>query len=56
VAATVKCGGTSVRGNIVNVDPTPDKVKLGMKVKLATFSMGADDDGLEAIGFGFEPA
>jgi len=56
VAATVKCGGTSVRGNIINVDPTPDKVKLGMKVQLTTFSMGADDDGLEAVGFGFEPA
>ncbi len=55
VAATVKCGGTSVRGNIINVDPTPDKVSLGMKVRLATYSLGTDDDGLEAVGFGFEP-
>ena len=28
----------------------------GMKVRLATYSMGADSEGTEAIGFGFEPA
>jgi hypothetical protein len=27
-----------------------------MKVKLTTYSLGADDNGLEAIGFGYEPA
>jgi hypothetical protein len=31
-------------------------VTLGMKVKLTTYSLGADDNGLEAIGFGYEPA
>lgn len=56
VAAIVDCGGTSVRGNVINTDPTPEKVSLGMKVRLATYSLGADDDGVEAIGFGFEPA
>lgn len=56
VAGIVKCGGTSVRANIINCDPTPEKVSLGMKVKLATYSLGADDNGVEAIGFGFEPA
>lgn len=56
VASVVDCGGTSVRANLVNVDPTPDAVTLGMKVRLATYSMGADDNGVEAIGFGFEPA
>ncbi len=56
VAAIVDCGGTSVRGNIINTDATPDKVSLGMKVRLATYSLGTDDDGVEAIGFGFEPA
>ena len=55
VASIVDCGGTSVRGNIINCDPTPDKVSLGMKVRLATYSLGADDNGVEAIGFGFEP-
>jgi uncharacterized OB-fold protein len=56
VAAIVRCGNTSVRGNIINCDPTPEKVSLGMKVKLATYSLGTDDNGTEAIGFGFEPA
>jgi len=56
VAAVVDCGGTSVRGNVINTEPDPDHVKLGMKVRLATYSLGTDDNGTEAIGFGFEPA
>jgi uncharacterized OB-fold protein len=55
VAAVSDCDGTSVRGNIINTDPDPDHVSLGMKVKLATYSIGTDDNGTEAIGFGFEP-
>jgi uncharacterized OB-fold protein len=55
VAGVVDCEGTSVRGNVINVDPDPEHVKLGMKVKLATYSMGADEGGTEAIAFGFEP-
>lgn len=56
VSAIVDCEGTSVRGNLINVDPDADHVSLGMKVRLATYSMGADSHGTEAIGFGFEPA
>lgn len=56
VAAVVDCGGTSVRANIINTDPDPQHVKLGMKVRLATYSLGTDDNGTDAIGFGFEPA
>ena len=56
VAAVVDCQGTSVRGNLLNVDPDPEHVKLGMKVRLATYSLGTDDNGVEAVGFGFEPA
>ena len=55
VASIVDCGGTSVRANLVNTSPDPDHVKLGMKVKLTTFPIGADAEGTEAIGFGFEP-
>ena len=55
VSAIVDCGGTSVRGNVINVDPTPEHVTLGMKVKLATYTIGTDDNGTEAIGFGFAP-
>ena len=55
VSAVVDCGGTSARGNIVNVDPDPEHVTLGMKVRLTTTSVGVDDTGVEAVGFGFEP-
>ncbi|MBM3693960.1 MAG: hypothetical protein FJW77_11825 [Actinobacteria bacterium] len=56
VAGVVDCAGTSVRANIVNVEPTPEAVRLGMPVRLAAFPIGADSEGTEAIGFGFEPA
>jgi len=55
VAALVDCDGTSVRGNLINVEPDPEHVTLGMKVRLATQSVGLDDNGTEAVGFGFEP-
>jgi uncharacterized OB-fold protein len=55
VASVVDCGGISVRGNVINTPPDPEHVTLGMKVRLATYPVGTDDDGTEAIGFGFEP-
>ena len=55
VAAVVDCDGTSVRGNLVNVPPDPEHVELGMKVRLTTFPIGSDEQGTEAIGYGFEP-
>jgi uncharacterized protein len=56
VAGVIDCDGTSVRGNVINTSPDPEHVRTGMKVRLATFVVGTDDDGTEAIGFGFEPA
>jgi len=55
VAAVIDCDGTSVRANLVNVDPDPDHVRTGIKVRLTTFPIGVDDQGTEAVGFGFEP-
>ena len=55
VAGVVDCQGTSVRANIINTDPDPEHVSLGMKVRLATYSIGTDEAGTEAVGFGFEP-
>jgi len=55
VAAVVDCAGTSVRANLINVPPDPEHVQLRMKVRLATYVMGTDSAGTEAIGFGFEP-
>ena len=56
VSAIIDCDGTSVRANLVNVEADPEHVKLGMPVKLTTFPIGADEEGVEAINFGFEPA
>jgi uncharacterized OB-fold protein len=55
VAAVVDCDGTSVRGNLLDVEPDDKHVQLGMKVELATTSVGTDDNGIEAVGFGFRP-
>ncbi len=55
VAALVDCGGTSVRANLVDVEPDADHVELGMAVELRTFPIGSDTAGTEAIGFGFAP-
>ena len=49
-------GGGSVKGNLVNVEPDPEHVKLGMPLRMTTFVAGTDDDGTEAVAFAFEPA
>lgn len=49
-------GGGVVKANLVEVDPDPAKIQLGMPVELTTFPAGADDDGTEAVAFGFRPA
>ena len=55
VAGVIDCDGTSVRGNVVNVEPDDQHVTLGMKLRLTTYPMGQDEAGTEAIAFGFEP-
>ena len=56
VSAIVKTGdGTWVRSNVVNCNPTPEAIRLGMSVRLATYPIGSDDDGTEAVAFGYEP-
>lgn len=56
VACVVDCDGTQVRANLTNVEPDPEHVRTGMKVRLTTYSLGEDSDGTEAVGFAFEPA
>jgi len=55
VAGTIDCGGTTVRGNVVNTAPDAEHVQLGMKVRLTTVPVGSDSEGTEAVGFAFEP-
>ena len=49
-------GGGRVKSNIINIEPTPSNVTLGMRVRLATYVTATDDDGNEAVAFGYEPA
>ena len=39
---------------MINTPADPEHVQLGMKVRLATYSLG-EKGGVEGIGFGFEP-
>jgi uncharacterized OB-fold protein len=55
VAAVVDCRGTSVRANLVDVEPDPNHVRTGMAVRLVTVPIGVDEAGVEAVGFGFAP-
>ena len=55
VAGIIDCDGTSVRGNVVNVEPDPEHVSLGMKVRLTTVPVGEDSAGTQAVNFAFEP-
>jgi uncharacterized protein len=48
-------GGGVIKANLHNVACDPDEVPLGGRVQLMTFVAGTDDDGTEAIAFGFEP-
>ena len=52
----IDAGGGVVKANIINTDPTPERITLGMPVRLATFVADTDSQGTEAIAFGFEPA
>ena len=47
--------GTSVLANVVDTEPDPEHVSLGMLVKLTTFAVATDDNGVDAIAFGFAP-
>jgi len=49
-------GGGAVKANVVDVEPDPEHVKLGMRVKLKTFVAGQDGQGTEAVAFGYAPA
>ena len=56
VSAVVRLdGGGAVHTNLVNVEADPEHVRLNMPVRMTTYTAGVDDDGTEAVAFGFEP-
>ncbi len=48
-------GGGVVKANLLNVEPSPEHVRFGMKVRLTTTVAGVDDEGTDAVQFGYEP-
>ncbi len=51
-------GGGTVKGNLINIDPDPDKIDFGMKVKLTyQDALGRKDkEGNSYLSYFFEPA
>ena len=47
-------GGGTVKANLSGVDD-PVHITPQLKVRLHTFVVGVDDDGVEAVAFGFQP-
>src|SRR5262245_23524773 len=48
-------GGGNAKANITNGDlDTPENNKLGAPVRLTTYTVDTDDEGNEAVAFGFE--
>jgi hypothetical protein len=45
--------GTYVKSNLVDVPPAADAVDFDVPVRLVTYPAGNDDDGTEAIAFGY---
>jgi uncharacterized OB-fold protein len=45
--------GGVIKANLRDVDPDPAQIRLGGRVRLATFVAGTDDDGTAAVAFGF---
>ncbi len=48
-------GGGRVKANLVGVDLDPKKIELGMPLELTTFGVAKDENGTEAVSFGFRP-
>ena len=46
-------GGGVIKSNLLGVTD-PQQIKPGQRVELATFTAGVDDDGTEAIAFGYK--
>jgi uncharacterized OB-fold protein len=48
--------GVSVNTNIVGIDPQPENVKFGMKVKMFTEKVSEDREGNSYVAYRFKPA
>jgi uncharacterized protein len=46
-------GGGRVNANLVDLDPDPEKISLNSRVRLTTYPVATDDEGTEAVAFGY---
>ncbi len=46
---------TTVRSNIIGVEPSPEHIELGMALELETYELEKDDKGTACIAFGYKP-
>ncbi len=50
-------GGGSVKGNLINIDPDPEKIKMGMRVDVIyQIAPRKDKEGNEYLTYYFQPA
>jgi uncharacterized OB-fold protein len=50
-------GGGTVKGNLVDIEPDPEKIKLGMRVEVVYRPAGRKDaEGNEYLAYFFRPA
>jgi uncharacterized protein len=50
-------GGGSVKGNLINIDPTPEAIEMGMPVEIVFKDAGrTDGEGNKYVAFFFQPA
>jgi uncharacterized OB-fold protein len=48
-------GGGVVKANLLGVENDAAQIKLNQRVRLTTFIAGKDDEGTQAVAFGYEP-
>ncbi len=49
-------GGGTVKGNLINVEPTPEKIRMGMPVEVVyRVAPAKDRDGNEYLSYYFQP-
>ncbi|MFN2537850.1 MAG: Zn-ribbon domain-containing OB-fold protein [Mycobacteriales bacterium] len=54
-SVVVDLAGVAVKANLRGIED-PERVTAETRVQLTTFVVGTDDDGVEAVAFGFEAA
>ena len=52
---TIDLASQAALGALADAGTEPEKIDLGMRVRLTTFTCGHDEEGTESVAFGFSP-